>query len=291
VQQRKGSSGAAAASRLGGAEPNTMVPGGHQATGGCCPHRCRARLAQVEPSALLSAAEDDARALLVAAATDWGRPVPHCPEWDAAGLVRHTGGIFLWMAAVVTSGERVSRRALDPAPEDPAELAVWYLGSLDRTLAALGAADPGALTWTFSSTGDRRVAWWCRRLAVEVAIHRWDAQHAIADGGGGPHPLDGEVATAGIEEFVVEFLPGLLAQEGVEGLGGTLRLHATDRPAEWWIDLDAPGSAVPEQAKADTAVRGTRSDLLLWLTSRGPLDTIEVSGNREILDRWHQLRR
>jgi len=236
-------------------------------------------------------AGDDARALVVAAEADWGRPVPHCPAWDAAGLVRHTGGIFLWMADVVTSGERVSRRTLDPAPEDPAGLAAWYLGALDRTLGALGAADPDALTWTFSSTGDRRVAWWCRRLAVEVAIHRWDAQHAMADGGRGPDPLDGEVARAGIKEFVVEFLPGLLAREGVEGLGGSLHLFATDRPAEWWIDLDATGSTIPGRENADTAVRGSRSDLLLWLTNRGPLDTIEVSGNPLVPDHWHQLRR
>jgi uncharacterized protein (TIGR03083 family) len=272
------------ADRKGGAGPP-------QTTSGRRPCRDRATLAKVEPSALLSAAKDDARALMIAAETDWGRPVPHCPEWDAAGLVRHTGGIFLWMAAIVTSGQRVSRRSLDPAPEDTAELAAWYFSSFDRTLAALAAADPDSLTWTFSSTGDRRVAWWRRRLAVEVAIHRWDAQHAIADGGAGPRPLDAEVARAGIEEFVVEFLPGLLAQDGVQGLGGTLHLHATDGPAAWWIDLGAQGSALPEQAKADTAVRGTRSDLLLWLTNRGPLDTIEVPGNREILDRWHQLRR
>jgi uncharacterized protein (TIGR03083 family) len=256
------------------------------------PESPRARLTEVEPSALLFAAEDDARALLVAAETDWERPVPHCPAWDAAGLIRHTGGIFLWMAAIVTSGERVSRRALDPAPEDSSDLVAWYLGSLDRTLNALRSADPDAPTWTFSSTGDRRVAWWCRRLAVEVAIHRWDAQFAMAvDGGTGPRSVDGEVATAGIEEFVVEFLPGLLTQEGVEGLGGTLHLQGSDWPAEWWIDLDAKGSALAEHAKADSAVRGTRSDLLLWLTNRGPLNAIEVSGNPLVLGHWRQLQR
>ena len=264
---------------------------GRLPTSGRCPHRRGVRIARVEPSALLSVAEDDARGLLAAAETDWGRPVPQCPEWDAAGLVRHTGGIFLWMAAIVTSSERVSRRTLDPAPEDPAELAAWYLGSLDQTLAALGAADPDHLTWTFSATGDRRVCWWRRRLAGEVAIHRWDAQHALADDGSGPDPLDGEVATAGIEELVVEFLPGLLAQEGVKGLAGTLHLNATDRPGDWWIDLDAQGAAISGQENADTAVRGTRSDLLLWLTNRGPLNTIAVSGNRQVDERWGQLRR
>jgi uncharacterized protein (TIGR03083 family) len=286
----KGTDGACA-SRFRVAEPNRTVSDGLRSISEGCPHHHRARLARVETSTLLSAAEDDARALLTAAETDWGQPVPHCPEWDAAGLVRHTGGIFLWMAAIVTSGERVSRRTIDPAPKNLADLATWYLGSMDQTLAALGASNPDAFTWTFSSSGDRRVHWWCRRLAVEVAIHRWDAQHAMVDGGAEPDPLDGEVVTAGIEEFFVEFLPGLLAQEGVEGLGGTLHLDATDGPAEWWIDLDANGSAIPRQAKADTAVRGTRSDLLLWLTNRGPRDAIEVSGNREIASHWHQLRR
>jgi uncharacterized protein (TIGR03083 family) len=246
----------------------------------------------VTESGLLSIAEVDARALLVAAETDWRRRVPHCPEWDAAGLVRHTGGIFMWMAAIVISGERVSRRALDPAPEDLGDLVAWYTGNLDRTIAALRDADPDTLTWTFSSTGDRRVAWWCRRLAVEVAIHRWDAQHALAaENSQGPAPLDGDVARAGIEEFVVEFLPGLVAQEGVEGLAGTFHLRATDEPEEWWIDLDADGSMLPRHTTADTAISATRSDLLLWLTNRGPLDTVEVSGNRQVLDHWHQLRR
>jgi uncharacterized protein (TIGR03083 family) len=218
--------------------------------------------------------------------------VPHCPEWDVAELVRHMGNILMWMAAVVTSRERVSRRTLEPGPEDPAELPRWYLAILDRTLDVLGSADPDSETWTFSSTGDRRVAWWNRRLAVEVAIHRWDAQHAVAaDGGPPPNPLGGEVAAAGIKEFVIEFLPGLLAQEATGELSGTLHLHATDGPAEWWIDLDAAGKAVPGHGKADTAIRGTRSDLLLWLTNRSSLGSLEVFGRQELLDSWKRLRR
>jgi uncharacterized protein (TIGR03083 family) len=240
----------------------------------------------------LSAAEVDARALLQAVLGDWSMPVPQCPAWDAAGLVRHMGGILQWMAAIVTMGERVSFRTLGPSPEDPADLPSWYLAALPLTLDVLGSADPGAPTWTFSSTGDRRVWWWCRRLAVEVGIHRWDAeQAAAATDGSAPGPVDAVVATAGIEEFILEFLPGLLGQEGVVGLTGTLHLHATDGPTEWWIDLNARGSARPEHARADTAVRGTRSDLLLWLLGRRPLRGVEVLGNQEIADRWGQLHR
>jgi uncharacterized protein (TIGR03083 family) len=244
----------------------------------------------MECADLLQASSTDGRGLLAAASGDWARPVPHCPEWDAAGLVRHMGGILRWMAAVVSLRTRVDRRTLDAAPEAAPALPHWYLASLDQTLAVLGSADPQSETWTFSSTGDRTVAWWCRRLATEIAIHRWDAEHAVAaTGGSRPEPIDGDVAAAGIEEFVVEFLPGLLAQPAREGIGGTLHLHATDGPVEWHIDLDAGGTATKEHAKADTAVRGHRSDLLLWLTNRGPLDTIEVFGASEIISNWSQI--
>ena len=41
--------------------------------------------------------------------------------------------------------------------------------------------------------------------------------------------------------FVIDFLPGLLTQVGIDTLSGTLHLHATHGPTEWWIDLDHDG--------------------------------------------------
>lgn len=241
-------------------------------------------------TAILQVTRTDAGLLLTAAETDWTRHVPHCPEWDMAQLVRHTGGIFAWMAAVVTTKERVSRRTLASAPEEPASLPVWYLQHLEETLYILTATDPATETWTFSSLADHRVGWWIRRLAVEVAIHRWDAQHA-ADPAEAPARLDGDVAAAGVEEFLTEFLPGLLERTGpTNSLTGTLHLHATDGPSEWFVDLDHPEVTTPVHRKADTAVRGTRSDLLLWLTNREPTN-VDVIGNPDTDTGWTQLRR
>jgi uncharacterized protein (TIGR03083 family) len=236
----------------------------------------------------------DGRDLLAAAQTDWLRPIPHCPGWDAADLVGHMGSILGWMARIVTTGEPVARADRETPPADRAALAPWYSAHLDRTLDVLTTTAADSPAWTFSSRGDRRTGWWRRRLAVELAIHRWDAQHAAGPGAAAPaRPLDAEVAAAGIEEFLTEFLPGLLAQPGVGGLTGTLHLHATDGPSEWWVDLDARGGAdaVPGHAKADTAVRGTESDLLLWLTNRGPTPSVEVLGRRDVAAGWAQLRR
>jgi uncharacterized protein (TIGR03083 family) len=237
---------------------------------------------------ILNVTRADATALLAAAATDWAHPVPHCPQWDQAQLVRHTGGIFAWMAAVVTSGEQVSRRTLDPAPAEVVDLPAWYLHHLEETLCLLSTTDPDIATWTFSSLEDHRVGWWIRRLAVEVAIHRWDAQHA-AD----PtqlFPLDGDVAADGVQEYLTEFLPGLLARANTIDLTGTLHLHATDGPLEWFIDLDTAATATQEHRKGDTAIRATRSDLLLWLTNRTPTE-LDVIGSPEVATRWVELKR
>ena len=63
---------------------------------------------------LLHSAEQDGRALLLAAQIQWDRPVLHCPDWDVAGLVRHVGSVVRWQGAIVSTGERVNRRTLEP---------------------------------------------------------------------------------------------------------------------------------------------------------------------------------
>jgi uncharacterized protein (TIGR03083 family) len=243
---------------------------------------------------LLTVAAADGHELLAAAQADWSRPVTDCPGWTAVDLVGHMGAILGWIAKIVTTGEAVPRRDREVPPADRGALAAWYAAHLDQTLGILAAAAPESPAWTFSSRGDQRVGWWRRRLAVELAIHRWDAQHAA---GPGPvsllPPLDGDVAAAGIEEFLTEFLPGLLAQPGLEGLTGSLHLHATDGASEWWVSLDDKEGAVavPGHRKADTAIRATRSDLLLWLTNRQQPSALEILGPAGVAAQWVQLRR
>jgi hypothetical protein len=61
------------------------------------------------------------------------------------------------------------------------------------------------------------VGWWRRRLAVEVAIHRWDIEHAGA-GGPAPRPPDAAVAAAGVEEFVTDLLLWLTNRKPLDPL-------------------------------------------------------------------------
>ena len=72
--------------------------------------------------------------------------------------------------------------------------------------------------------------------------------------------------------------PGRLPTEPVDGLTGSLHLHATDTDGEWYLGL-APDRLEHrrEHAKADAALRGTASDLLLWLVGRRPADLTRAS--------------
>ena len=74
--------------------------------------------------------------------------------------------------------------------------------------------------------------------------------------------------------------------------GQSLHVHATDVPAgagEWLIRRDQSGvQARREHGKADAAVRGGASDLLLVLMNRLPTGdhAVQVLGDPSVLSRW-----
>jgi mycothiol maleylpyruvate isomerase-like protein len=112
----------------------------------------------------------DGHDLLTAAGTDWSRPIPHCPGWDAADLVGHMGGILAWMARIVTTGAPVPRRDRETPPSGHASLASWYSAHLDRTVDILTTTPADSPAWTFSSRGERRAGWWRRRQPLGVSF-------------------------------------------------------------------------------------------------------------------------
>ncbi len=77
------------------------------------------------------------------------------------------------------------------------------------------------------------------------------------------------------------------------GVDGTIHLHATDGDGtgEWFIATAEGLSWSRSHEKADVAVRGTTSDLLLLLWGRVPPDHLEVLGDASVLDRWHAATR
>jgi uncharacterized protein (TIGR03083 family) len=243
----------------------------------------------MEPGDFLAAIDIEGRALLAAATGNLDRPVPTCPDWDVAALVTHIGQVYGWVVGILASnGRPFSGKRPDP-PDETAELPDWFASQLTRVIAALSASQPTDPAWVFSPLAPQQAGWWYRRQALETAVHRVDAEYAA----GPASPLPSDLAADGIDEFLMQFLPGMIQRSRVAGLGGTLHVHCTDTPGEWWLDFGAEGlNPKREHAKGDTALRGPASGLYLWLMNRQTADDagIEALGDTALVEAWPAVR-
>ena len=230
--------------------------------------------------ALLAATRRDGVAFAEAcAAAGLDRPVPSCPGWTVADLLRHLTEVHhFWQ--VIVSERRDTWEAFErPARPADADLPAVYLAGLDQALAVLSAVDPAQPNWTW--TTDHTAGWVIRRMAHETAMHRWDAE----DAAGGLSSVDPELASDGIDEFLTWFIGD--AAEGAAPVDGSVHLHCTDVAGEWTVRRSFSGFDVTrEHAKGDAALRGAASDLLLALWRRRPLTSVDVVGDAGVAARF-----
>ncbi len=232
--------------------------------------------------------------LFVAAVVDadLATPVPTCPGWDLAELIRHTGLVHRWAGYLVehTAPQRVPSDEVGTAfPDDDASLPQW-LGEGGRALVAiLRAADPATSMWAWGP--DPHVRFWSRRQLHETAVHRADAQLAIGEA----PVIEPAVAVDAVDELLANvasagyFAPNT---ERLRGEGESIHLHCTDAAGldgEWMITL-LPDRFEWSRAhgKATVAVQGPASDLLLLVYNRRSRadDRFEIFGDVALLDFW-----
>jgi uncharacterized protein (TIGR03083 family) len=163
----------------------------------------------------------------------------------------------------------------------------WARAGLDELVAVLDALDPAATVETW--LGPRPAAFWPRRMAMEAALHRVDAQSAV----GAATPIDLPLAVDGVDELFEAVL--LFAGTGdLDRRGQTVHLHATDPEladddgaGEWLVTLDPDEVRLEHaHAKGDVAVRGPASDLYLLLWNRRGAEGLQVFGDEQVLADW-----
>lgn len=223
----------------------------------------------------------DAAALVSAARAEPEADVPACPGWDRATLVKHVCAPFGWAAVQLEVGPDEKRGFRDaPRPAEDDDVFAFFEAATDRLLAALSAADLEAVYPTWA--GPRPGRWFARRMAHEVAVHRYD-------GAGGA--MGAELGVDGVDELLEVFAP-LLGAEPFGGIGTTLHLHATDLDTGEWLVRLGPDGLTSERGhhKGDAAVRGAAGDLYLFAWNRVPLDErFEVIGDRAAAERWAEV--
>lgn len=175
--------------------------------------------------------------------------VEHCPGWDLGALTRHLGAVHRWATSIVRSGDKAPQQAEEV---DDDRLAEWLAGGVADLHTALTAADPDSPCWTLAGPGT--AGFWRRRMALETAMHRWDAEHAA----GSPGPIDADLATDGVSEVVESMLPRQIHLGRIPAPTTAMRLRATDHDADWLVGT---GPAL-------ASITGPSASLLLLLWRR-----------------------
>lgn len=266
----------------------------------------------------LASGTDDLTGILDAA-------VPSCSAWNVEKLIRHLGRVFCSVR------EHVARRSLqmipadeiEPAPKGEAVVA-WFAQTHARVLEALTEVDPQEPIWSWAGERHGNGAFYQRRLAHEVLIHRWDLENALGAAGELPGELPtelpAELALDNVDELLQVVLPFTIANWDRDVPTGSIHLHATDLPAGEWLvtpmaapggtdseapngtDSEAPNGTAPyvvsyEHAKGDVAVRGTAETLALFVWERVGLEELQSSGKAEVFGdfelakQWAQVSR
>ena len=142
------------------------------------------------------------RAALTAGPT---APVPNCPKWIVHDLVSHIA--FVHGFAV---GLAVNRPVRPEPPKDWADVLGWWDGQRLALREALG-RDPGTPAFSPYPGFAATVGDWTRRLAHETAIHRLDAESALANALANALPtrFSTRFANDGVDEFLTYLTPRL----------------------------------------------------------------------------------
>ncbi|WP_194926024.1 maleylpyruvate isomerase family mycothiol-dependent enzyme [Catenulispora pinisilvae] len=228
------------------------------------------------------------RAALMAAMPAAPPPVPSCPDWTTADLVRHISRVHRLVNHVIVDrlqSPPPDRQKLFTAPADATgeDLADWFAEGAIALAATFHSTAPEVPVWTWGTQHD--VGFWLRVQTIEVAVHRWDLEGAI----GSPQPVDEELAADGVAQFldvVVPFRRGSLKDLPPMG-GESYRFRQTDGREVWSIVLDPDGPRpLGEDEPADVELAGSASDLLLFLWHRIPGEPLMTKGDAKTLERF-----
>ena len=222
--------------------------------------------------------------------------IPTCPQWTIADLINHQGTVFRFAGETVSQGlaDRPADISQDPKPpEDGEGLLAWFNERAEFIVDVLDKADMEQPAWNWTDLADdKKAQFWLRRMVHEVAIHAYDAKIALNQ----EFVISEEWGIDGTDEYLVTLFSRFLkSQPDLERPTGSLHLHAINgdtsgtEMGEWFCELENEKLKITrEHIKADGALKGSGTDLMLAMWKRIELDNpkLEVHGDKEVVKKW-----
>jgi uncharacterized protein (TIGR03083 family) len=228
----------------------------------------------LEPERYFALIDADTERMLEIAGRGLDADVPSCPGWTVANVVSHQAMVYAHKVRVMADNAW-------PDPWPPAELRgrpplEFLRDAKDELFHEFARHDVGEQTTTFGD--DTSVMFWVRRMALEVAVHRIDAElahDAIT-------PIPDDLATDGVDEILTVMLHGDWAEWGAKTehpVDATVAVEAGGlrwrcAASEAVVDV-VRGSSEPVQA----TVAGAPSDVFLWLWGRRGDEAVDLAGD------------
>lgn len=238
-------------------------------------------------------AEGD-RFATAAALGDLDATIASCDGWDMRALVRHLGLIHLWAAGTVRFTDDdwldaddipdMARYWPDLGAEWPedADLIDWYRATHANLVSVLAEAPVDHRCFSFLPAATP-VTMWSRRQASEIAVHRFDAEHARG--------LDSSFEAAFAGDMLDELLTGFVGRMGedVPTSGEVMHVHATDVDEHWFLTLGGESMGTARVGgDAALTMSGSAADLYLLMWNRTDGSEVSFAGASDLLATWRE---
>jgi len=244
----------------------------------------------VDPGRLLTALGTEGRLLSQAVHTAAPEtPVPTCPGWTIAEVVRHVGSLYRVVRRWVIDGRHPDEWQRDPEPGQ--SLTQYFqigLAELLDVLAAHDAEEPAATWWP----ADPTYGFWRRRMVHETLVHRIDTEQAA---GAPPRPIPEDLAIDGVDEVLALWFGHKLPLLGLSGTkAGSVGVRIGGHS---WIARAGPGGtqawrcSAEEAEAANDVVTGPADSVYRWLWGRAGPTAVTVQGvHDQAAQLWALLR-
>lgn len=235
----------------------------------------------------LAAIEAEAARLGAVAQGALDRRVPTCPEWAGRDLVEHVAAVFtFWThqlaAADPSEPHEPPSYGDSPVAPDPVE---WLDASSAILLESLGQLGPEQPCWNWSGATFTS-GWVARRMALEVAVHRYDGERSAGEAS----PVATELAVDGIDERLEVHLRADVPEVPEASLGGPLCLACSDADAAWVVEVgDGRLRVRAGTGPARAVLAGPASALFLFSWNRLGCDSLELTGDASVARAWATL--